>query len=126
MKLLISNVRVDNIDKVASPGAKAKDYSGEMSSERDESDEEEKEIANPRPMYEDEMMDAAAKMIKDRILKDIPMDIIMDFVKTHMEDIKGMSNSEIKDEFEEFFSVNYESGSDFMDEDLKKQFKRFM
>ena len=71
-------------------------------------------------------MDAAAKMIKDRILKDIPMDIVVDFVKTHFDDIKGMDNSEIKDEFKEFRSVNY----DYIDEDkkmedLKEQFKRF-
>ena len=74
----------------------------------------------------DKEMEMAAKMIKDRILKDIPMSVIMDFVRTHMDDIKGMSNSEIKDEFEEFFSVNYESGSDFMDEALTEHFKRFM
>ena len=74
----------------------------------------------------DKEMEMAAKMIKDRILKDIPMSVVMDFVRTHMDDIKGMSNSEIKDEFEEFFSVNYESGSDFMDEALTEHFKRFM
>ena len=48
--------------------------------------------------------------------------IIVDFVKTHKDDIRGASDEEIKDEFEEFRSVNY----DYIDEDLKKQFKRFM
>ena len=74
-------------------------------------------------MSEDKMkmIDAAAKMIKDRILKDVPMDIIMDFVKTHLQDIRKMSNSEIKDEFEEFRSVNY----DYIDENLKAHFNRF-
>ena len=67
------------------------------------------------------IIDAAAKMIKDRILKDVPMDIVVDFVKTHIQDLKGMSNSEIKDEFEEFRSVNY----DYIDEDLKAHFNRF-
>ena len=67
------------------------------------------------------LMDAAAKMIKDRILKDIPMDIVVDFVKTHFDDIKGMDNSEIEDEFENFRSVNY----DYIDEDLKEHFNRF-
>ncbi len=67
------------------------------------------------------LMDAAAKMIKDRILKDIPMDIVVDFVKTHFDDIKGMDNSEIEDEFENFRSVNY----DYIDEDLKEHFSRF-
>ena len=66
---------------------------------------------------------AEAKYLKDKILKDVPMDIIIDFVKTHMKDIKGMSNSEIKDEFDEFRSVNY----DYIDEDkaLREHFKRF-
>ena len=65
--------------------------------------------------------DTVAKMLKDRILKDIPMDIIIDFVKTHGSDIRTMNNSEIKDEFEEFRSVNY----DYIDEDLKAHFNRF-
>ncbi len=65
--------------------------------------------------------DTVAKMLKDRILKDIPMDIIVDFVKTHGSDIRRMNNSEIKNEFEEFRSVNY----DYIDENLKAHFKRF-
>ena len=44
--------------------------------------------------------------------------ILVDFVKTHMEDIKGASDEDIKDEFEEFFSVNYETGADYMEEKL--------
>ena len=42
--------------------------------------------------------------------------ILVDFVKTHIEDIRGASDEDIKDEFEEFFSVNYETGADYMDE----------
>jgi len=72
---------------------------------------------NDQKRYED----TAAKMLKDRVLKDIPMDIIVDFVKTHGSDIRRMSNSEIKDEFEEFRSVNY----DYIDENLKAHFNRF-
>jgi len=74
-------------------------------------------------MSEDEKKytDTVAKMLKDRILKDIPMDIIIDFVKTHGSDIRRMNNSEIKDEFEEFRSVNY----DYIDENLKAHFNRF-
>ena len=72
---------------------------------------------NDQKRYED----AAAKMLKDRVLKDIPMDIIVDFVKTHGSDIRRMNNSEIKDEFEEFRSVNY----DYIDEDLRSHFNRF-
>ena len=74
-------------------------------------------------MSEDEKKytDTVAKMLKDRILKDIPMDVIIDFVKTHGSDIIRMNNSEIKDEFEEFRSVNY----DYIDENLKAHFNRF-
>ena len=43
--------------------------------------------------------------------------ILVDFVKTHMEDIRGASDEDIKDEFEEFFSVNYETGADYMEEE---------
>ena len=78
-------------------------------------------IDEEETVTEDKMIDTAAKMIKDRILKDVPMDIIMDFVKTHLQDIRKMSNSEIKDEFEEFRSVNY----DYIDENLKTHFNRF-
>ena len=134
---------VVNIDKVAGPSAKGVGYGAETSANTAEDDMEDKEIANPRPMYENgdtsdftselkeddieendqkRYEDAAAKMIKDRILKDVPMDIIVDFVKTHGSDIRKMNNSEIKDEFEEFRSVNY----DYIDENLKGHFKRFM
>lgn len=34
--------------------------------------------------------------------------ILVDFVKTHIEDIRGASDEDIKDEFEEFMSVNTE------------------
>jgi hypothetical protein len=132
---------VVNIDKVAGPGAKGTGYGAETSANTAEDDQEDKEIENPRPMYEnghtsdytselseEEMSDdekkytdTVAKMLKDRILKDIPMDIIIDFVKTHGSDIRTMNNSEIKDEFEEFRSVNY----DYIDEDLKAHFNRF-
>tara|TARA_Y100001938_G_scaffold150299_1_gene240566 strand:+ start:1011 stop:2210 length:1200 start_codon:yes stop_codon:yes gene_type:complete len=71
--------------------------------------------------FEMEMVMDRAKEIAP-ILKGIDMDVIVDFVKTHRQDIKGASDEEIKSEFEDFRSVNY----DYIDEDLKKQFKRFM
>ena len=43
-------------------------------------------------------------------------DIIKDFIKTHFQDIRGMSLDQISDEFDEFVSVNYESPSDYMQE----------
>ena len=42
--------------------------------------------------------------------------IIKDFIKTHFQDIRGMSLDQISDEFDEFVSVNYESPSDYMQE----------
>lgn len=50
------------------------------------------------------------------LFPEIDNDILVSFVKTHIEDIKGASGEDIKDEFEEFFSVNYETGADYMDE----------
>ena len=175
---------VVNIDKVAGPGAKGRNYGAETSANTAEDDMEDKEVANPRPMFEapgstinisqadmdklhndgkadidghkvvykmnengdvddfanelseddvneqmyidhddfmDEIYDARAKEIAP-ILKGVDMDIIVDFVRTHNEDIRGASDEEIRDEFENFRSVNY----DYIDEDLKEQFKRFM
>jgi hypothetical protein len=57
------------------------------------------------------------------ILKGVDMDIINDFVKTHIEDIRGASDDDIRDEFQEFISVNYDSVSEM--ENLKEHFNRF-
>ena len=86
-------------------------------------DQQEFTAIDEEEMSDDEKKytDTVAKMLKDRILKDIPMDIIVDFVKTHGSDIRRMNNSEIKNEFEEFRSVNY----DYIDENLKAHFNRF-
>ena len=43
-------------------------------------------------------------------------DIIKDFIKTHFNDIRGASEEDILDEFDNFISVNYEQPSDFMEE----------
>jgi hypothetical protein len=175
---------VVNIDKVAGPSAKGRNYGAETSANTAEDDMEDKEVANPRPMFEapgstinisqadmdklhndgkadidghkvvykmnengdvddfanelseddvneqmyidhddfmDEIYAARAKEIAP-ILKGVDMDVIIDFVRTHNEDIRGASDEEIRDEFENFRSVNY----DYIDEDLKEQFKRFM
>ena len=46
--------------------------------------------------------------------KSVPTSVAVDFVKTHYEDILNAHDDQaILDEFEEFFSVNYESGSDY-------------
>lgn len=54
--------------------------------------------------------------------KGIDEDIILDFLKVHAKDIIGASEDEIMDEFENFRSVNY----DYVDENLKEHFGRFM
>ena len=141
-----SEDNVDNIDKVSSPSAKGKGYSSAVAAQSKESGDEMDQITQTtKPMFEnghledykdelptegmyidhDDFMDeiyvARAKEIAP-ILKGIDMDIIVDFVKTHIEDIRGASDEEIKDEFEEFRSVNY----DYIDEDLKEHFNRFL
>ena len=57
--------------------------------------------------FEMEMVTDKAKDIAP-ILKGIDMDTIISFVKTHRQDIRGASDDEIRDEFEEFMSVNTE------------------
>tara|TARA_R110000796_G_scaffold47439_2_gene114069 strand:+ start:259 stop:744 length:486 start_codon:yes stop_codon:yes gene_type:complete len=57
--------------------------------------------------FEMEMVVDKAKEISP-ILKGIDMDTIISFVKTHRQDIRGASDDEIRDEFEEFMSVNTE------------------
>ena len=42
-------------------------------------------------------------------------EMIKDFIKTHFNDIKGMSLDQIGDEFDEFVSVNYELPGDYND-----------
>ncbi len=63
------------------------------------------------------MMLSKVKEIKP-LFPGIDDKILVDFVKTHIEDIRGASDEDIKDEFEEFFSVNYETGADYMEEKL--------
>ena len=49
--------------------------------------------------------------------KSVPTSVAVDFIKTHYEDIINLRDDQaILDEFEEFFSVNYESGTDYMEE----------
>jgi len=129
---------VVNVDKVASPSAKGKGYSSAVDAERSESGKEQDDITQTtRPMYKESLkisdiaedvygmrrmqLDKVAKKLQDGPLKYVPTDIVIDFIKTHIKDIRGASDEEIRDEFENFRSVNY----DYIDEDLKKHFKRF-
>lgn len=58
-------------------------------------------------------------------------DQIKDFIKTHFNDIKGMSLDQIGDEYDEFFYANYEVGADYADmeeamsDDMMKKVKDY-
>jgi hypothetical protein len=67
----------------------------------------------------DEAIFGPVKFLKSKGIDD---DVIKDFMKMHSKDIVGASEDEIMDEFEQFRSVNY----DYVDEDLKEHFGRFM
>ena len=80
---------VVNIDKVAGPSAKGVGYGAETSANTAEDDMEDKEVANPRPMYENgdtsdftsELKEESSKKVKIRAyLKDIIL--ILKILKT--------------------------------------------
>jgi hypothetical protein len=53
--------------------------------------------------------------------KSVPNSVAVDFIKTHYEDIINLRDDQaILDEFDEFFSVNYEHPSDFMEADANE------
>ena len=54
---------VVNVDKVAGPSAKGRDYGAETSANTAEDDQEDKEIQNPPPMYEDMKLAKLAKKL---------------------------------------------------------------
>ena len=135
---------VVNIDKVAGPGAKGVGYGAETSANTAEDDMEDKEVANPRPMYENgdtsdftsELKEESSKKVKIRAyLKDYytnpkdPKDVriddeLIDEFFEYSEDIPNFENmdmDEIVDEYDEFIFQN----KDVM-EDVRKLFKRFM
>ena len=125
------------------------------------SDEKMKRAMKMTPFLIKLQKEKEMKKITDRareikpLFPEIDNDILVSFVKTHIEDIKGASGEDIKDEFEEFMSVNTEYvrevGIDYSDatagddaieresasgafeesvnwrgETLKEQFKRLM
>mgnify|MGYP000085096768 CR=1 FL=1 len=72
-----------------------------------------KENAEPSALRE-QTVDLIALLKKERQADN---EVIKDFIKTHFNDIRGASPEEIVDEFDEFVSVNYESPSDYIEED---------
>ena len=136
---------VVNIDKVAGPSAKGVGYGAETSANTAEDDMEDKEVANPRPMYENgdtsdftsELKEESSKKVKIRAyLKDYytnpkdPKDVRIDdklideffeFTDDNSINIENMDMDDIVGEYDEFIFLN----KDVM-EDVRKQFKRFM
>ena len=146
---------VVNIDKVAGPSAKGVGYGAETSANTAEDDMEDKEIANPRPMYENgdtsdftselkesTQEESVAKYIKDYYRNPktgesmISDEIVSEYYRTHKDwDQEGRwdgSKEGMEDgmkDFDEFFDANYGymfDDSRDIDENLKKHFKRFM
>ena len=92
---------VVNVDKVAGPSAKGKNYGAETSANTAEDDMEDKEIANPRPMYEDLKLSNIAedvygmrRMHLDKLAKKLGIS-----VEALKDRIKKMSDAE-KDKIE--------------------------
>jgi len=86
-------------------------------------DDFEREQRMQMGMREEDSVDEAifgpVKFLKSKGIDD---DVIKDFMKMHSKDIVGASEDEIMDEFEQFRSANY----DYVDENLKEHFGRFM
>ncbi len=78
---------VDNIDRVASPKAKASDYSAAIGSERSEDDKEQSDITQTtKPMYEDMNLTSLAKKLG----------IDIDDLKGKIEKMKSKEKDEIE------------------------------
>lgn len=133
---------VDNVDTLASPDAKAKDYSSAVSAGSNQNDLEGKEDAQVAPMFEEEddiaklqkIADDTSKMPKER---DEARQKMYALKKQKMEtkenkssrpgyhaDGTPKSNDEMSDDEREAFY----NDSDFIDEDeaLKEHFGRFL
>ncbi len=81
-------------------------------------------------MYIDEDQDEISDKVKEikPLFPDVDDTVLIDFVKTHIDDIRGADDDDIKFEYSEFLANNYEGPSDFPDvnEDLKAHFNRFI
>ena len=106
---------MDEVMGVDRKGRKKSDYKSNLTNV------DEEEVNEDRYGMIRMQLDKAAKKLQDGPLKGVPTDIVIDFIRTHIKDIRGASDEEIRDEFEEFRSVNY----DYIDENLKKHFDRF-
>ena len=120
-----------NIDKVASPDAKAHDYGAEIKGISDEDDTEEayahqtvlplEEIDPTLDPYEDR--DEIIKQVMSLLIKEkgASKEELKGFIETHIEDIlNAKDDDDVVDEFAQYLSVN--EG----DRELREHFGRFM
>jgi hypothetical protein len=120
-----------NIDKVASPDAKANDYGAEIKGISDEDDTEEKyahqtvlpleEIDPTLDPYEDR--DEIIKQVMSLLIKEkgASKEELKGFIETHIEDIlNAKDDDDVVDEFAQYLSVN--EG----DRELREHFGRFL
>ena len=120
-----------NIDKVASPDAKAHDYGDEIKGISDEDDTEEayahqtvlplEEIDPTLDPYEDR--DEIIKQVMSLLIKEkgASKEELKGFIETHIEDIlNAKDDDDVVDEFAQYLSVN--EG----DRELREHFGRFM
>ena len=134
---------VVNIDKVAGPSAKGVGYGAETSANTAEDDMEDKEIANPRPMYENgdtsdftselkeaDNMEVVALLNNirkhlndkfDRKYSKSEIDLYMDSLKRDIDrgEFDGVESISMEDHEEDF--ENY-----IADKSLQEHFQRFM
>jgi len=134
---------VVNIDKVAGPSAKGVGYGAETSANTAEDDMEDKEIANPRPMYENgdtsdftselkeaDNMEVVALLNNirkhlndkfDRKYSKSEIDLYMDSLKRDIKrgEFDGVESISMEDHEEDF--ENY-----IADKSLQEHFQRFM
>lgn len=109
-----------HLDAIQAQGDKLAGINTDADFEREQRaqlDMREEDAIEDEPVTED--MFGPVEFLKSKGIDD---DVIKDFMKVHAKDIVGASEDEIMDEFEQFRSVNY----DYIDENLKEHFGRFM
>jgi len=116
----LANEMLKHLDAIQAQGDKLAGVNTDADFEREQRNQmsmREEDAIEDEPVTED--MFGPVKFLKSKGIDD---DVIKDFMKVHAKDIVGASEDEIMDEFENFRSVNY----DYVDENLKEHFGRFM
>ena len=113
---------VDNVDTLASPDAKAKDYGSEVSAGSNQDGDEEKEDAQVAPMFEKEDQQGNLKNALASIGSDIEIQQYLDSVSKDMlrtpgkNDYKGWTEDDYIEDFKNYIS----------DKSLQEHFSRFL